>query len=92
MAERLLESVRQHDTIARQGGDEFIVLLDELEGHRGATRVAQKILEALRAPFKVAGLDQHVSGSIGLALYPDDGRDAATLLKNADTAMFHGKA
>ncbi len=92
VAERLTESVRGHDTIARQGGDEFIVLLDELEGHRGATRVAQKILDALRAPFKVAGLDQHVSGSIGLALYPDDGRDAATLLKNADTAMFHGKS
>ncbi len=91
VAERLTESVRGHDTIARQGGDEFIVLLDELEGHRGATRVAQKILEALRAPFKVTGLDQHVSGSIGLALYPDDGRDAPTLLKNADTAMFHGK-
>lgn len=91
VAERLTESVRAHDTIARQGGDEFIVLLDEIEGHRGATRVAQKILDALRAPFQVAGLDQHVSGSIGLALYPDDGRDAATLLKNADTAMFHGK-
>ena len=92
MAQRLLESVRQHDTIARQGGDEFIVLLDEIDGRRGATRGAQKILEALRAPFKVAGLDQHISGSIGLALYPDDGPDAATLLKNADTAMFHGKA
>ena len=91
VAERLTESVRAHDTIARQGGDEFIVLLDEIEGHGVATRVAQKILDALRAPFKVAELVQHVSGSIGLALYPDDGRDAATLLKNADTAMFHGK-
>jgi EAL domain-containing protein (putative c-di-GMP-specific phosphodiesterase class I) len=53
--------------------------------------VAQKILEALRAPFKVVGLDQHISASIGLALFPDDGPDAATLMKNADTAMFHGK-
>lgn len=92
VAERLIDSVRTHDTIARQGGDEFIVLLDELEGHQGATRVAQKILEALRAPFQIGGADQHVSGSIGIALYPDDGRDPPTLLKNADTAMFHGKA
>jgi predicted signal transduction protein with EAL and GGDEF domain len=84
--------VRVHDTIARQGGDEFIVLLDQLEGHLGATRVAQKILEALRAAFALSGTDQHVSGSIGIALYPDDGSDAPTLLKNADTAMFHGKA
>jgi len=92
VAARLMDSVRTHDTIARQGGDEFIVLLDQLEGHQGATRVAQKILDALRLAFQVGGADQHVSGSIGIALYPDDGRDPPTLLKNADTAMFHGKA
>ena len=92
VAKRLTASVRGHDTIARQGGDEFIVLLDQLEGHQGATRVAQKVLEALRTVYRVGGADQHVSGSIGIALYPDDGRDAPTLLKNADTAMFHGKA
>ncbi len=92
VAARLIDSVRTHDTIARQGGDEFIVLLDQLEGHQGATRVAQKILDALRVAFQVGGIDQHVSGSIGIALYPDDGRDPPTLLKNADTAMFHGKA
>jgi diguanylate cyclase (GGDEF)-like protein/PAS domain S-box-containing protein len=92
VAQRLSESIRAHDTIARQGGDEFIVLLDELEGHQGATRVAQKILEALRAAFQLGGADQHVSGSIGIAIFPDDGRDASTLLKNADTAMFHGKS
>ena len=91
VAVRLTDSVRTHDTIARQGGDEFIVLLDQLEGHQGATRVAQKILDALRLPFDVGGAEQHVSGSIGIALYPDDGRDAPTLLRNADTAMFHGK-
>lgn len=92
IAARLTGSVRAQDTIARQGGDEFIVLLDQMEGHQGATRVAQKILEGLRAAFRVAGTDQHVSGSIGIALYPDDGQDPATLLRNADTAMFHGKA
>ncbi len=92
VANRLKESVRGHDTIARQGGDEFIVLLDQLDGHKGATRVAQKILDAMRAAFTVGGVDQHVSGSIGIAIFPDDGRDAQSLLKNADTAMFHGKA
>jgi diguanylate cyclase (GGDEF)-like protein/PAS domain S-box-containing protein len=91
VAKRLSDAVRGHDTIARQGGDEFIVLLDELEGHQGATRVAQKVLEGLRGSFKVGGTDQHISGSIGIAVYPDDGRDASSLLKNADTAMFHGK-
>ena len=91
VAKRLMDSVRKHDTIARQGGDEFIALLDQLQGHQGATRVAQKILDALRAAFSVGGADQHVSGSIGIALYPDDGQDASALLKNADTAMFHSK-
>jgi diguanylate cyclase (GGDEF)-like protein/PAS domain S-box-containing protein len=92
VAARLTASVRAQDTIARQGGDEFIVLLDQLDGHQGATRVAQKILDGLRSAFKVAGADHHVSGSIGIALYPDDGQDPATLLRNADTAMFHGKS
>ena len=89
---RLKQCVRVEDTIARQGGDEFIVLLDSLEDSRGASVVAQKILNGLRAPFKLAGTEQHVSGSVGIALYPDDGRDAQTLMKSADTAMFHGKS
>jgi len=92
VARRLTNSVRGHDTIARQGGDEFIVLLEELDGQGGAARVAQKILDSLRAAFDVGGSKQHVSGSIGIALYPDDGRDSQTLMKNADTAMFHSKA
>ncbi len=92
VARRLLESVRSHDTIARQGGDEFIVLLEELEGQSGAARVAQKILEALRSVFEVGGTKQHVSGSVGIALFPDDGKDSQTLMKNADTAMFHSKS
>ena len=91
VAQRLVECVRAGDTIARQGGDEFIVLLDNLEDGRGASVVAQKILNALRAPFGLGGTEQHVSGSVGIAVYPEDGRDAQTLMKNADTAMFHGK-
>ncbi len=92
VAKRLTLSVRQHDTIARHGGDEFIVLLEELDGQRGATRVAQKILDAMRAAFFVGGTAQHISGSIGIALFPEDGTDPQTLMKNADTAMFHGKS
>jgi diguanylate cyclase (GGDEF)-like protein/PAS domain S-box-containing protein len=88
---RLRECVRSGDTIARQGGDEFIVLLDNLEDGRVSSVVAQKILSSLRAPFALGGTEQHVSGSVGIAVYPEDGRDAQTLMKNADTAMFHGK-
>ena len=91
VARRLTACVRSVDTIARQGGDEFIVLLDSLEDGRGASVVAQNILNSLRTAFDLGGTEQHVSGSVGIALYPDDGRDAQTLMKNADTAMFHGK-
>ena len=91
VARRLSECVRLEDTIARQGGDEFIVLLDSLEDGRGASVVAQKVLNALRQPLMLGGTEQHVSGSVGIALYPEDGRDPQTLMKNADTAMFHGK-
>ena len=92
VSRRLSECIRLEDTIARQGGDEFIVLLDSLEEGRGASVVAQKVLNALRQPFVLGGTEQHVSGSLGIALFPDDGPDAQTLLKNADTAMFHGKS
>jgi diguanylate cyclase (GGDEF)-like protein/PAS domain S-box-containing protein len=92
VSRRLSECVRLEDTIARQGGDEFIVLLDALDDGRGASVVAQKILNSLRQPFVLGGTEQHVSGSVGIALYPEDGRDAQTLMKNADTAMFHGKS
>ena len=91
VSRRLTECVRLEDTIARQGGDEFIVLLDNLDDGRNASFVAQKILNALRRPLTLGGTEQHVSGSVGIALYPEDGRDAQTLMKNADTAMFHGK-
>jgi diguanylate cyclase (GGDEF)-like protein/PAS domain S-box-containing protein len=91
VSRRLTECVRLEDTIARQGGDEFIVLLDSLDDGRGASVVAQKILNTLRQPFQLGATEQHVSGSVGIALYPEDGRDPQTLMKSADTAMFHGK-
>lgn len=91
VSRRLAECLRAGDTIARQGGDEFIVLLDNLEDSRNAAVVAQKILNSLRTAFPLGGTEQHVSGSVGISVYPEDGRDAQTLMKNADTAMFHGK-
>jgi diguanylate cyclase (GGDEF)-like protein/PAS domain S-box-containing protein len=92
VSRRLSDCVRLEDTIARQGGDEFIVLLDNLDDGRNASIVAQKILNSLRLPLILGGTEQHVSGSVGIAVYPEDGRDAQTLMKNADTAMFHGKS
>jgi diguanylate cyclase (GGDEF)-like protein/PAS domain S-box-containing protein len=91
VSRRLSECVRLEDTIARQGGDEFIVLLDSLDDGRSASVVAQKILNSLRLPLSLGGTEQHVSGSVGIAVFPEDGRDPQTLMKNADTAMFHGK-
>ncbi|HEX4782265.1 MAG TPA: EAL domain-containing protein [Usitatibacter sp.] len=91
VSRRLADCVRLEDTIARQGGDEFIVLLDNLDDGRNSSIVAQKILNQLRLPLVLGGTEQHVSGSVGIAVYPEDGRDAQTLMKNADTAMFHGK-
>jgi diguanylate cyclase (GGDEF)-like protein/PAS domain S-box-containing protein len=91
VSRRLSDCVRLEDTIARQGGDEFIVLLDSLDDGRNASIVAQKVLNQLRLPLNLGGTEQHVSGSVGIAVYPEDGRDAQTLMKNADTAMFHGK-
>jgi diguanylate cyclase (GGDEF)-like protein/PAS domain S-box-containing protein len=91
-AARLQASVRAQDTIARQGGDEFIVLVEDLVDGEGALTVAQKIQGQFREPIRLPAGEAHVSASIGIALFPDDAGDAATLLKNADTAMFHSKA
>jgi diguanylate cyclase (GGDEF)-like protein len=77
--------------VARMGGDEFIVLLTQLEHASDAARVTQRILEALRRPFPLQGREVVVSASIGIALYPADAPDQDTLLMNADTAMYHAK-
>ncbi|MDP5240956.1 EAL domain-containing protein [Uliginosibacterium sp. 31-16] len=91
VAERLQHCVRDTDTICRQGGDEFIIVLPEIQDTEAPARIAEKILRRLAEPFEV---DSHVLGtsfSIGIAVYPDDGTDADTLMKNADTAMYHAK-
>jgi len=88
VARRLRQLVRHTDTIGRLGGDEFVVLLEQLRTSRDATTLAQDIVTAMRQPFLLDGHELHLGCSIGLTLYPDDGTDAITLLKNADTAMY----
>jgi len=91
VAARLVASVRGHDTVARMGGDEFTVLLSDVADSSNAATVAQKILESVSYPMMVDGHELFVTTSLGIALYPDDGGDAETLLKNADRAMYHAK-
>jgi diguanylate cyclase (GGDEF)-like protein/PAS domain S-box-containing protein len=89
---RLRESVRHSDVIARLGGDEFVVVLTEVEDATAAARVAEKILDALARPYRIDNHTLHSTASIGLAFYPDDGADGDTLMKSADTAMYHAKS
>ena len=88
---RLVTCVRSTDTVSRQGGDEFVVLLSEIEHADDAAISAQKIIAALVAPHDVAHHQLHVTVTIGISIYPDDGPDAETLIKCADTAMYHAK-
>lgn len=90
-AQRLLGCVRASDTVARQGGDEFAILLQDIERSTDAARVATKILGKLARPFDLDGQSAHVGVSIGIALFPDDGRESAQLLRNADLAMHRAK-
>ncbi len=91
VAERLVENVRPTDTVARLGGDEFTVLLDQLRTIDEAALIAQKLLDALQEPAHIDEHQLYISASIGISFYPDDGLDANTLLKYADTAMYRAK-
>jgi diguanylate cyclase (GGDEF)-like protein/PAS domain S-box-containing protein len=91
MARRLRECVRDDDTVARLGGDEFTIILSELRHPEDAVGVAQKILAAVQEPLHIGGMPIVVSASIGIALYPDDGLDPESLLRNADSAMYRAK-
>jgi len=91
VSKRLLAGVRRSDTVSRQGGDEFVILLSEIAYPEVAATSARKILLSLSAPHSIEGHDLHINGSIGISVYPEDGEDAETLIKNADTAMYHAK-
>jgi diguanylate cyclase (GGDEF)-like protein/PAS domain S-box-containing protein len=88
---RLFTCVRSSDTVSRQGGDEFVVLLWELRHSEDAAVTAEKMLHALREPHHIEHNELHITGSIGIVTYPDDGLDAETLMKKADFAMYHAK-
>lgn len=91
VAGRLLACVRNTDTVSRQGGDEFVVLLSEIEHSEDAACRAENIISAMADPHSVAGHHLNINMSIGISVYPNDGEDAETLIKNADVAMYHAK-
>ena len=91
VARRLVESVRRSDTVSRQGGDEFVLLLSRVDEAEDAAASVQKVIKALAAPLDVDGHRLYVTASIGLSMYPDDGQDADTLIRNADVAMYRAK-
>ncbi len=91
VAERLLDVLNQNETIARFGGDEFTLLLPQVSKIEDATEHAQKIIELLSTPFKLNGHELHVTTSIGIAFYPEDGENPEVLMKNSETAMYRAK-
>ena len=92
IARRLVACVRSSDTVSRQGGDEFVILLSEVARAEDAASTAAKILAAVSKPHRIDAKDLHVTVSMGIGVYPTDGADAETLMKNADLALFHSKA
>ena len=91
VAERLMKQLRVVDTVCRMGGDEFVVVLPEIKRASDAANVAAKILETMSHPFTVASRELNLMASIGISVFPDDGRDAESLIRNADAAMYHAK-
>jgi diguanylate cyclase (GGDEF)-like protein/PAS domain S-box-containing protein len=91
IAKRLVDCVRSSDTVSRQGGDEFVVLLSEMEQSEDAAISAMRLLQAVAEAHTIDQHDLHVTTSIGVSVFPDDGMDAETLIKNADTAMYQAK-
>lgn len=91
VAQRLMGCVRHSDTISRQGGDEFVVLLPYIENPESAGVCAQKMLATLALPHRIDQHELHISVSIGISIYPNDGQDAETQIKNADIAMYQAK-
>ncbi|HEY6898127.1 MAG TPA: EAL domain-containing protein [Rhodocyclaceae bacterium] len=91
VARRLTACVRTSDTVVRVGGDEFVVLIEDMDDRETIAHLADKVQEALSQPVLVEGNTLHTPPSIGIALYPDDGSDIETLLRNADTAMYRVK-
>lgn len=91
VAHRLLSSVRESDTVARVGGDEFLLIADDIHISQDASRIAGKIIDVVSRPININGNQAAVGASIGIALYPSDGEDMDELIKKADEAMYRIK-
>jgi diguanylate cyclase (GGDEF)-like protein/PAS domain S-box-containing protein len=91
VADRLRSLVREIDTVSRFGGDEFAILVSEVVTRKDVTMLAEKVLSALSQPYALDGHTVSISGSLGIAIYPDDGTDMETILSNADAAMYRAK-
>lgn len=91
VAQRLIRCVRGVDTVSRQGGDEFVIILADVGGVDQAAHVAASVLQAVTQVYQIGEYELHVSTSIGVSVYPNDGEDMETLIKNADIAMYHAK-
>jgi len=91
VAQRLQAVLRRTDTLARFGGDEFVLIINDITGPQDIESVISKVLHDIGQPVNLARLEVHTSPSIGISLYPDDGTDGETLLKHADAAMYHAK-
>ena len=90
-ASRLKRCVRETDTVTRLGGDEFTIILSQIRSARDPESAALNVVNALAQPFAIGGAEHLVSASIGIAVYPEDGRSADELVRNADTAMYRAK-
>ncbi|WP_166636876.1 sensor domain-containing protein [Cognatilysobacter terrigena] len=91
VAQRLRDCVREDDTVSRQGGDEFVLLLQRLADPRDAARVAEKLIRSVEQPIMLDGHELRVGASVGISLFPQDSREARALMKQADTALYHVK-
>ncbi len=91
VATRLRESMRDSDTISRQGGDEFLLVLRDASDAAAVARVAEKLLDTVAKPYAIGEYELHITPSVGISLFPDDSTDLDTLIRNADAAMYHAK-
>jgi diguanylate cyclase (GGDEF)-like protein/PAS domain S-box-containing protein len=91
LSARLRASVRASDTVSRHGGDEFLILLSEVDHAEGARLIAEKVIREIAEPYAIAGHELRLTASVGVSVYPDHGLDPATLILHADTAMYLAK-